>query len=76
MTIYERVFFEHGADRWVLRLDRRGLGLSVVRYTDHRQDGPGVHFEEYMATGTGPAHEAFLKMVQSLVPETAEHEVA
>ena len=75
MTIYERVFFEHGSDMWVLRLDRHGLGLSVVRYADHRQDGPGVHFEEYMAVGTGPPHEAFLRMVESLVPETLENEV-
>lgn len=76
MTIYERAFFEHGSDRWVVRLDRHGLGLSVVRYADGRQDGPSVHFEEYMATGTGPAHDAFLKMVESLVPQTAEHKVS
>lgn len=75
MTIYERVFFEHGVDTWVLRLDRHGLGLSVVRYADQRQEGPGIHFEEYMAVGTGPPHEAFIKMVESLVPQTPENEV-
>lgn len=74
--IYEREFFTHGVDRWVLRLDRGMLGLTVVKYVDHRQEGGGVPFEEYFATGTGPAHDAFVKMVEALVPETSEYEVA
>ena len=74
--IYEREFYTHGADRWVLRLDKQFLGLSVVRYVDQRQDGAGVPFEEYFAMGTGPEHKAFLEMVQSLVPQTAEFQVA
>jgi hypothetical protein len=73
--IYEREFFAHGSERWVLRLDRQLLGLSVVRYVDQRQDGAGVPFEEFFAMGTGPAHKAFVEMVESLVPQTAEFEV-
>jgi hypothetical protein len=73
--IHEREFFAEGDERWVLRLDRQLIGLSVVRYVNDRQEGPGVLFEEYLATGNGPPHKAFRKLVESLVPETAEYEV-
>jgi hypothetical protein len=71
-VIYEREFFSQGADRWVLRLDRKMLGLTVVCYADNRQEGSSIPFEEYFAMGTGPAHDAFIKLVESLVPETPE----
>jgi hypothetical protein len=73
--IHEREFFTEGNERWVVRLDRKLIGLTVVRYVDSRQEGPGILFEEYLATGTGPPHKAFRKLVESLVPETAEYEV-
>lgn len=76
MAIYEREFYADGKEQWVLRLDRKMLGLTVVKYEDQRQESGGVLFEEYLATGTGPPHDALVKLVQSLVPETEEYEVA
>ena len=72
---YEREFFSDGDERWVLRLDRGGLiELGVVRYVKDRLDVI-VAFEEYLATGEGPPHKAFRKLVESLVPETQEYDV-
>jgi hypothetical protein len=71
--VHERQFFSHGSDRWVLRRERQPIGLSVVRYVE--ATGYAIPFEEYYATGTGPEHKAFVKLVESLVPRTAEFRV-
>ena len=76
MAIYEREFYTHDKERWVLRLDRHGLGLTVVKYEDHRQQGGGIAFEEFYAVGRGPEHKAFVQLVESLVPETEEYELS
>jgi hypothetical protein len=70
-VIYEREFFVHGPERLVLRLEKQPVGLTIVRYVDGREQA-SFPFEEYYALETGPAHKAFVKIVETLVPRTAE----
>jgi hypothetical protein len=70
--VHEREFFSHGSERWVLRRERQPVGLSVVQYVDQQRQGYAVPFEEYYAMGTGPAHRAVVKMIETLVHRTAE----